>query len=232
MRAIVLNSTRYADDSFIVNLYTDENGPTTVSVKTGRKSKVRQCHIQPLTLLQITLSGKPTNDIKQIHECSSIASIALSGNPIKMLTAQYLAELLGKILRNHPDDIDLFEFLHRSISKLNTLTRGEANFHLFFLIKLTKYLGINPNLEDWTGGTLFDLTDGRFVKETPTHGYCLTESDSINFTNMLRTGYDSMYLWEMSRAERNNTLNHIIDYYRLHLIDISNLRSMDVLRSI
>lgn len=217
----------------MVSLYTDECGMTDVSVKTGKKSRIRLCHIQPLNLLQISLGGKPSQPIKQVQECSTICAPALADNINKVLTTQFLAEWLNNLLRNHSyEDKHLFEFLYRSIEHFAASTKGENNFHIFFLIKLTIYLGIHPDPTDWSRGKQFDLADGKFVAQTPLHGYYLTESDSINFINMLRTGYDSMHLWTMSRAERNATLDYIISYYRLHSIDIGELKSLDILRNL
>lgn len=230
MRSIVLNHIRYADDSFIVNLYTDEAGMVTVSVKTGRKSKVRMSHIQPLSLLQITLSGRQSQSIKQINECAFSSNCCIADSPSKILTSQFLAEVLLHILRNTPQDPKLFEFIYRSIWQFAQIRKGEANFHLFFLIKLTHFLGIYPNAESWVEGSHFDLSNGEFVEYAPSHGYYLTASDSMNFANMLRTSYNNMYCWHITNTDRNNILDHIIDYYRIHAIDFSNIRSLEILR--
>lgn len=230
MRAIVLNATRYADDSFMVSLFTEEAGTLTVSVKTGRKSRVRMSHIQPLTLLQVTLGGRPSQAVKQIEECAFGERCGTIDSPAKMMTAQFLAETLTHILRNTPQDGRLFEFVYRSIAQFVQTERGEANFHLFFLIKLTYFLGIYPNTETWAEGSHFDLSSGEFVERAPMHGYSLTASDSIDFANMLRTSYGNMHCWHLSRNDRNNILNHIIDYYRIHAIDFSSIRSLDILR--
>lgn len=230
MRSIVLGSTRYADDAFIVDLYTEETGITTVAVKTGKKSRVRMCHIQPLTILDVTLTGKPTRSIQHIRECAVEVSLASTQNPTKILTAQFLAEVLRKILRNAPQDAALFNFIHTSLIRFSTLQRGEANFHLFLLIKLTHFLGIYPNTEAWASGSLFDMDSGAFVSVAPTHGYFLTQSDTVNFANMLRTNYDNMHCWQITRTQRNQILEHIIEYYRIHAIDIGHAKTLDILR--
>lgn len=54
----------------------------------------------------------------------------------------------------------------------------------------------------------------------------------MDLANLLRTSYDNMYLWELSREERNVILDHIISYYGIHAVDISGLRSIEILRSL
>ena len=72
MRAIVLTSTLYSDNSYMLNLFTDELGYVVVSVKVGRRSKVRLSHIQPLTLLMVELHGRPSQQVMHVTECVAL----------------------------------------------------------------------------------------------------------------------------------------------------------------
>jgi DNA repair protein RecO (recombination protein O) len=44
--------------------------------------------------------------------------------------------------------------------------------------------------------------------------------------------YDTMYLFDVNRQQRNEVLDHIIKYYKLHLAEFGDLRSLDVLREL
>ena len=72
MRAIVLTSTLYSDNSYMLNLFTDELGYVIVSVKVGKRSKVRLSHIQPLTLLMVELHGRPSQQVMHVTECVAL----------------------------------------------------------------------------------------------------------------------------------------------------------------
>lgn len=227
-----MGSTRYADDGFMVNLYTEEGGMV-AAVRTGRRSRVRMSHIQPLTLLDVCVGGRPSQGVRSIQECCVRCSPVGDGSAVKVMVAQFLAEVLGRVLRGYDaQDGVLFEFIYSSIERYAGMGRGVANFHLFFLIKLTYFLGIFPNTESWGEGAHFDFTRGEFVDRVPMHGYHLSRGESVDLANLLRTSYDNMYLWELSREERNVILDHIISYYGIHAVDISGLRSIEILRSL
>lgn len=48
----------------------------------------------------------------------------------------------------------------------------------------------------------------------------------------MRMNYDTMHLFAMSRVERMRCLTVIEQYYRLHLPDFPELKSLDVLKEL
>ena len=115
----------------MLNLFTDELGYVVVSVKVGRRSKVRLSHIQPLTLLMVELHGRPSQQVMHVTECVALPGCeSIAMDVAKMLTAQFLAEFLNHTLRLYQKDTALFDFIFDSIRRYNSLERGQANFHL------------------------------------------------------------------------------------------------------
>lgn len=232
MKAVVLTATRYSDDSYMANLFTDEVGYVTVSVKTGKRSRVRTSHLQPLSVLELLLVGKPSQKVMRVEECAATGGFSgLADSPVKMLMAQFLAEFLNHALRSCNADVRLFGFLLESLAAYSSAMRGVADFHLVFLVKLTHYLGFFPNLEGFGERVCFDLVDGQFVAFPPLHGHYLPPDKTVAFARLLRADYDTVYLYNLKRVERNEILDYIIAYYRLHSPDFGELRSLDVLRS-
>lgn len=233
MNAIVLTSTRYADDRYMVNLFTDELGYVSVAVKIGRRSKVRQIHLQPLSLLTVQLSGKPSQHVMNITECAVAKNVQpVTDDPIKQITLQFLAEFLHHTLYSLQSDASLFDFISSSVRQYAELERGKANFHLVFLLKLTHYLGLFPNLENYQMGAVFDLQDGCFTVRLPLHNFYLSVDETITFIQLLRADYTTAYLYDFTRAQRNSILDHILLYYRLHSNSFGDLKSLDVFRSL
>jgi DNA repair protein RecO (recombination protein O) len=233
MRAIVLTSTLYSDNSYMLNLFTDELGYVVVSVKVGRRSKVRLSHIQPLTLLSVELHGRPSQQVMHVIECVALPGCEmLMMEPAKVMMAQFLAEFLQHALREVQHDERLFNFIFDSIIKYNNVERGAANFHLVFLVKLTHYLGFFPNLEGFDAGVCFDLENGCFVRRLPMHTNYLLPEATMALANLLRLDYDTMYLYDVNRRQRNEVLDYIIKYYKLHMAEFGDLRSLDVLREL
>jgi DNA repair protein RecO (recombination protein O) len=61
----------------------------------------------------------------------------------------------------------LFAFLEHSIEVLENTDSGIANFHIAFLLQLTRYLGILPNLERYRLDCYFDLMNAEYVDMKP-----------------------------------------------------------------
>ena len=217
----------------MLNLFTDELGYVVTSVKVGRRSKVRLSHIQPQTLLSVELHGRPSQQVMHVTECVALPGCErLMVEPNKMLMAQFLAEFLQHALRSMQRDERLFDFLYESICRYNDIERGATNFHLIFLIKLTHYLGFFPNLEGFDSGVCFDLENGCFVRRLPLHTNYLLPEATMALANLLRMDYETIYLYEVNRRQRNEILDYIIKYYKLHMAEFGELKSLDVLRSL
>jgi DNA repair protein RecO (recombination protein O) len=56
--------------------------------------------------------------------------------------------------------------------------------------------------------------------------------DAAPFVELLRTGYESMHLLSLNRKLRGEYLAILVRYYRLHIPDFPQLRSMEVLREL
>ena len=159
MNAILISAVRYSDDSYMLNLFTDQLGFLSASVKVSRRTVVRSSYLTPLTQLQIEFSGRPSQSVMRITECQlRSGEVANQQNSeVKLMISQVVAELLMKVLPRGVQDADLFHFIDNSIVSFNTMRRGVENFHLIFLLKLTHYLGLFHNIEGATNGRFFNL---------------------------------------------------------------------------
>ena len=100
------------------------------------------------------------------------------------------------------------------------------------VVQLLRYLGIYPNIEDYTQRSYIDLRQGCAVNEHPLHGDFLLPQDAAPFVGLLRTGYDTMHRLSLNRGLRGMYLAILSDYYRLHIPDFPQLRSAEVLREL
>ena len=144
----------------------------------------------------------------------------------------FLAEFLYRSLREEAENRPLFAYLEHSIRWLDECERGFANFHLVFLMRFSRFLGLYPNTEDYDEGCFFDLLNACFTPIQPSHGAFLKPDEASHINILMRMNYETMHLFAMSRAERNRCLTIINDYYRLHLPDFPLLKSLDVLKEL
>ena len=232
---IVLHSLKYNDTSNIVHVYTRERGRVSFMVKLSRsrKSGVRTTLFQPLAMLEVEADFRPTGTLPYIKEAKPYVSYtSLPYHPYKSSIAMFLAEFLYRALREEEPDELLFSYLQHSICWLDECNSAFSNFHLVFLMRLSRFLGLYPNLDRYREGCYFDMLNACFTPSVPEGGAFLKPDEAARVRLMLRMNYDTMHLFGMSRTERNRCLSIINDYYRLHIPDFPILKSLDVLKEL
>ena len=139
---------------------------------------------------------------------------------------------LSYALREEGKNEPLFAYLVSSIRWLDACRSDYANFHLVFLIRLSRSWVLS-NLEDYREGSWFDMLNACFVENKPLHGICLSPEESSHICQLARmTYYETMFLFGMNRMERQRCLTVMMEYYRLHLPEFPELKSLDVLKEL
>ena len=136
------------------------------------------------------------------------------------------------LLKDITDNKSLYQYLLHSIEVLEYSERGIANYHLVFILNLTRFLGFYPNLVDYRQGDFFDMLNGIFVDRQPLHKHYVVKSESMALSKLARISYENMHLFRFSRQDRINVVNKMLEYYRIHLSDFPPLKSLDVLHDL
>lgn len=232
---IVLHVLKYNDTSNIVDIYTRENGRVSflVSASRSRKSAVKAVLFQPLSMIEFEADYRPTARLYRIKEAKPWYPFStLPYDPYKSAIAMFLAEFLYRALREEAENGPLFAYLEHSIRWLDGCGRNFSNFHLVFLMRFSRFLGLYPNTENYERGCFFDMQNACFVPSQPAHGAFLNPDEASRIGLLMRMNYETMHLFAMSRQERGRCLSIINDYYRLHLPDFPVLKSLDVLKEL
>ena len=165
---IVLRTLKYNDSLMIADIYTAQRGRMSflVPVSHSKRSRVRSVLFQPLSMLSFTAAVKTGRTLSRIGEVQPYSMYSsINNDVVKSAIALYLAELLSHALREDGRDDSLFTFLDRSFTLFDNLEHGYADFHLVFMVQLLRFLGIYPNLENYTPGCYFDLAQGCATRE-------------------------------------------------------------------
>lgn len=234
-QGIVLHTVKYNDTSNIVHIYTRENGRASFLVKLpkSRKSGVRSVLLQPLAFVEFEAELRPKSNLYYIREIKSAYPFrSLPYHPYKSGIVLFLAEFLYRALKEEAPNEPLFAYLQHSICWLDECETHFSNFHLVFLMRLSRFLGLYPNIDLYTEGCYFDMLNACFTPVLPAGGVFLKPDEASRICLLLRMNYDTMHLFGMNRRERNRCLTVINDYYRLHLPDFPSLKSLDVLKEL
>lgn len=234
-RGIVLHTLKYSDSSLIVDVYTELLGTTSfmVRIPKSRKAALKSVFFQPLSLLELDCDFRlkvSLQKIKDVRVCYAYSSVPY--HPYKSSMALFLAEFLYRALRQEVQNKPLFAYLFYSIQWLDRSLDHFSNFHLVFITRLTRFLGFYPNVEEYRSGDYFDMQNGRFCSCQPFHNAYLKPEEAARIPLIMRMNYDTMHLFVMNRIERNRYLEVLNDYYRLHVPDFPELKSLEILRQL
>lgn len=235
-QGVVLHSLKYNDESLIVSVLTEAVGRVSFIVRISRspRAAVRHTLFRPMALLDLEWNHRQgATGLRRLRSAqTALPLVSLPYDPHKAAISLFLAEFLHHAVREESDPGALFHYVFRSVEWLDTCRRGFANFHLVFLMRLSRFLGFAPNLEDWRPGVFFDLQAGRFVALRPLHGHCLEPEDAERLPLLTRMNFGTMHVFRFSGAERSRLLGCINEFYRLHLPDFPELKSLAVLKDL
>ncbi len=232
-KAIVISSLRYSDTSLIVKLYTQEKGLQSFLLRgilSSKKGKLKAAYFLPLTQLQVVANIKEGKNLQTLKEVSVLHHYtSLNTDIVKQSIVLFLSEVLSSSIKEEEENPQLFKFLETAFLWLDVHDKV-ANFHLYFLLQLTKYLGFYPDtsLIDYQG---FNLLEGEFTNYT-LDNHIIKGEKLISFKLLLGTNFDALENISLTKKERKNVLVTLTTYYELHLDGFKHPKSLDVLETV
>jgi DNA repair protein RecO (recombination protein O) len=157
---------------------------------------------------------------------------SISSNPVKITISLFLSEIILRTISEGEPDPSLFHFLRHTVYTLENAASGIANFHLAFLIRLLDHLGLSPRISSYLEDSRFDMLEGLFTHNPFIPVCSLTIDESKILYTLLRINYRNMSRFTFSRRDRMIILSKTIEYYRIHLPHIPEIKSLAVLQEI
>jgi len=234
-KGIFLHHVPYTDTSVIARIYTEKFGQQSYMVQRIRsgKSAPKINLFQPLFQLELEVWYKPGRNIQKIKTIKLLNPVmTIPFNVIKSSQAFFISEVLLKILKEEESNPELFQYLIRSISYLDSEEDGIANFLVVFLFRLTQHLGIFPRLPEEGKCRLFDMESGNFTNIEPFSHAFMDEETTKLFTTLFQTNISDIGTLYFRNQHRSVLLEKLLEYYRIHLDMSSELKSLKVLKEI
>ena len=219
-RGVALSYIKYRETSIIARIFTEAFGMQSYvvnSVRT-RNAKTKIALFQPLTLLDLVVYHNKKKDINRISELKIIYNFqTLPFDVLKSSIALFLTEFLNYALREEEENEKLFEFIVESIVTFDYLSVNFENFHLQFLLRLSRFMGIIPD-------------SAKSMLAEVGHSKVYDKEFAGKIELLLQSDYNQPL--KMSKSRRHEILKVILDYYRFHFENIREIKSMDVLREV
>ena len=234
VQGFVLQSIRYGDSSLVVRIYTLNTGLQSYMVKgvNGKSSRNRVAFFQPMTFLRFMQSRSRQGGMAYLKDPEVAYTYQTVPSVMnKSAILMYLDELLSHTLTQQERNEALYQFDFQSIVWLDLVESGYANFPLFFTLELSRFLGFYPQ-SNYQANTYFDMMEGQFVSTLPVHPYYLEKGQSLLLSSLLNRGIDDLSNVSMTGLQRNEILDHILTFMRLHAPVLKGLQSHEVLKAV
>ena len=222
-KGIVINFIPYRETSIIAKIYTEEFGIQTYIENGVRSSrgKNRMALFQPATLLDLVVYMNPKKSIQRISEikCNHPYE-TLPYDILKSSIALFIIEILHKTLSEEDSNKPLFNFLWHTLTDLDGASSSFENMHLQFLINFAFYLGFAPQTAKEIGSQFRE--SGILIE--------LSMENRQRLDQLIRG--DNPAEVKIGRNQRNELLNTLLDFYRLHVENLSEIKSLAVLREV
>ena len=231
-KAIVLTSVKFGEADLIVKCYTEEGVKSYMlkHILRSKSKKLNKAYFQPLTQLSLTAVHNNKGNLNSIREARVyFVYTSLNQNIIKQSIAIFLSEVLSSALREEDRNPNLFEYLQTTFQWLETHDHV-SNFHLLFLLNLTRHLGFYPETKN-INMKYFNLEEGYFTDYKPVNLFI--EGVKLRlFKSLIGTNFDVLERLNFSVKSRQLVLNDLITYYELHLPGFKKPKSLDILKGL
>lgn len=180
--AIVLNSLKYGESQIIVDMFTEMYGRLSFMQRIPRTSRsgVKKQFFQPLTILSIEFDFRPSQKLQRIKEAAvACPFVSIPFDALKLSIAMFVAEFTSYCTRSEQANRPLYLFVENSVRWLDACTNGFANFHIIYMLHLSRFVGFYPNLDSGVGKTWFDMRSGCFTGSMPAHNDVLQQMRPI-----------------------------------------------------
>ncbi len=234
-RGIVLSHLKYGDTSVVATIYTESHGRKTFLIQGvyKRKSRFHASFFQPLTLVNLEMSIRNNRELQRIKELSlSQPFHSIPFDTTKSAIAIFIAEMLYKCIKEEESNPVLFSFLYNAIHLLDVHDGAISNFHIVFLLKLTKYLGFAPENNYSVINNMFDPVNGQFYHHVFSYGDQADKDVSKLLHHMLDQSFETLGIFPMNHLQRGLLLKQIIAFYTMHLNGIGEIKSLAVLKTV
>ena len=232
-KAIVFSSLKYGEADLIVKCFTESSGLKTYLLRNifkTKKGKLKPSYFQALTLLEIEASHKNKGTLEYIKEVKvSYPYKSLHTQILKSSLAIFLAEILSNSISEEAEDKELFQFIEDSLIWLDSHNET-ANFHLLFLLKLSMHLGFYPDTST-ISKEYFNLMEGNF-QDYNNGKYSENGTTIDNLKQFFGIDFAAMSRIKLTKNQRSDLLNLLLNYYQLHLHGFKKPKSLEVLNQI
>ncbi len=230
--AIILGKNQVKNNNHVVKIFTKNYGIQTVFVSAGTKKKtVKSAVLQPLSICQVKYSKTKTSNLLKLQEARiETPLLNIQVDVYKSAIALFIADFLSHVLPQDSED-GFYDFIENSLKIFNEIEEGKSNYHLLFLLKISKWLGLQPTLNNGNNN-FFDLKEGIFFSQQPNHPYYLSIEETNIIGQLLVMEWTDIGKVKLTGIMRRKLVNSIIHYYVFHIPGFKKPKALTILEEV
>jgi len=199
----------------------------------GKKNRHKLTMLNALSLIDAEIEYKNNRSMQSLRNfVLAPMYMEIPFMTQKSVIALFLAEVLNKSIREEESNYYLFDFIKTHLIALDHLSVGIANFHLYFLVKLTRFLGFVPQQNVNISQAFFNLQSGKFGEDNKINLYMLSHEESLLLNSLLSAELNTLNSLKINRSLRRSFLEKWMEYYRLHLEGFGEIKGLKVLNDL
>ena len=235
-KGIVLRTIKYGDTSIVVSIFTELFGVQSYlvnGVRTDRKAANKANIYQPTTLLDLIVYHAPNKNLQRIKEARvNYIYHDLQSHIVKNTIAVYISELIHKTISEPESNPELFEFFEESFLYIDQHQEEElANFPISFTLQLANHLGFGIHNVWSADQQVFDMQNGQFSSKAGLTSFHFIEGELAELLSYIANSSTEKSA-TLNQQKRKELLAICIQYLRLHIPHLSELRSVEVLHEV
>ena len=232
-KAIVFSAINYSEADLIVCAYTEIAGIKSYLLRNilkSKKGKLKASYFQPLTQLELIAEHKNKGILEYIKDAKiHLPYTTLHTDVVKSGLVMFLSEMLKNCIREEEPNEELYSFLENSLQWLDQ-NNEVANFHIYFLLQLSSYLGFYPDSSN-ISSKYFNILEGNF-QESNTNNYCLEGNYIEEFKLFFHINFDGLNTIKLSKKIRQNILELVLAYFSFHVQGYQKPKSLAILNQL
>lgn len=231
IEGIFFKKINYSDTTNILYIYTSEYGILPFILRNKKKNNSNASLI-PLNIVNITFRYAENKNFQHIQNINnSYLLFSIRENIHKLNSVQFMADFLYQLITHPQQDKELFNAIKNWILFLEKASYEYIKiWHIYGLLQLTSYFGIEPTINFSEQTPYFDLQNGAFSNKLSS--YSLTKNISYYWAKIFTSNIDDLKHISIAKNDKNELIQSIINYYSIQTHKTINVNSLTIFQEL
>jgi DNA repair protein RecO (recombination protein O) len=241
-KALVLNSIKWKESSKIVTLYSAGLGKTKVIARGAYKNNsVFSGKLESLQYLEAVILVKESRSLQILKEVELINAFNLIRTDLRRFPfGLSIIEIINQAFEDADSDEIFFDFVIEMILALSEI-KSPSTVLLYFLLKLSSYLGFKPNFQNCASGDLTKCAGKVFLSMDKGQIFCqncpatfsnpisLKKNQFFFLKNLQNQNHRRIRRLELDSSDAVSIIQRLITYINFHLENNIHIESLQLL---